>query len=307
MNAVTQQNPTNTIIRKFAEHYDLPVMGVTNMGGKPYVNSAGLMAKAKQIGLKSIKIDIEKAAVKDDLSAIVKATVKLKDGSEYEDYGYGSKESIKMSTLHNPDFITMTTITRAKNRALRSATGFGMVSIEELIVADGMYSSGGSESVDLENTNLVSLGQSEEIKTTINLGELKPKEAKKKKEEIIVTPPLASPFYDEMSDVVEMVEEVFGTEKNNPPIFGHVLQVEPPVINPDKEPMKPFAEFAAGPPKTHKEKMLEILLKELEQKPNFNPEPILNHFMVSSVSDLLEGQVEFAIKWVRNESLPLVL
>lgn len=303
MNAITQQDSTNNaIIREFAKHYDLPVMGVTNMGGKPYVNSAGLMAKAKQIGLKSIKIDIEKAAMKDDLNSIVKATVKLKDGSEYEDYGFGSKESIKMSTLHNVDFITMTTITRAKNRALRSATGFGMVSIEELIVADGMYSSGGSESVDLANTNLANLGQGEEIKTTISLGKLKPKKTQKKKEEpqgkaLIIENTSDHDVYIGKEEIIEMAEEVFGTSKKMP-------VVEPPA----EDVIVAMANAAFGErPKTHKEKMLEMLLKELEQKPNFNPEPILNHFMVNSLGDLLEGQVEFAIKWVRNGSAPVVL
>lgn len=156
LNTGGQQTMTvqqNTIIKAFAEKYDIPIMGVNMLGGKPYPNAMGLTAKAKKLGLKSISIDIEKAASKDDLSAIVKAKVKLKDGSEYEDYGFGSKESIKMSSLHNIDFITMTTITRAKNRALRGATGFGMVSFEEIKDAHELYNNGFVPEIE-QSTNL---------------------------------------------------------------------------------------------------------------------------------------------------------
>lgn len=150
-------NDPTAIMRKFADHYDIPVTGVTNMGGKPYVNAAGLMAKAKKLGLKSVHVNVEKSATPADLSAIVKAVVELKDGSEFEDYGFGSKASIKMSTLHNPDFITMTTITRAKNRALRSATGFGLVSAEEVAQADTMYSADDTNLSAITDSNLDSI------------------------------------------------------------------------------------------------------------------------------------------------------
>jgi len=113
------------------------------------------------------------------MTSIVKAIVILKDGSEYDDYGYGSKESIKMSTLHNPDFITMTTITRAKNRALRSATGFGLVSVEEMVVADNMYADRGI--AEVEGSKLAALKAPQETKVEepeiveVKLGELKKK------------------------------------------------------------------------------------------------------------------------------------
>ncbi len=130
----TSQAPAviSQAIKDYTAKHKIPEEGLTILGGKPYLNFCGLIYKAKSLGLKSIRVEILKEATPTDLSAKVKATVVLKDGSEYEDFGFGSNASIKMSTLHSADYINMTTITRAKNRALRSATGVGLVSAEEM-------------------------------------------------------------------------------------------------------------------------------------------------------------------------------
>lgn len=127
-------------VQSFIKTHELPIEGVTILGGRVYINGVGLLVKAKKMGLKGIRVEIVKSATKEDLNAIVKATVEMMDGGIFEDFGYGSTDSIQMKTLHNADVITMTTITRAKNRALRNATGVGLVSAEEMKDASDMYS-----------------------------------------------------------------------------------------------------------------------------------------------------------------------
>lgn len=124
---------------QYAKALDIPLIGITNLGGKPYVNSTGLLYKARNMGMAGISVEIIKSATNEDMSAIAKATVKMKDNAEFEDMGMASRESVKMTTLHNADFITMMAVTRAKNRALRSATGVGLVSSEEMKEADDQY------------------------------------------------------------------------------------------------------------------------------------------------------------------------
>lgn len=215
---------TKAIIKAFADHYDIPVTGITNMGGKPYVNSAGLMAKAKKLGLKSIKIVIEQPATRQNMSAVVRATVKLKDGSEFEDYGFGSKDSIKMSTLHNPDFITMTTITRAKSRALRSATGFGLVSAEEVSLGDSTLSADQTNLNALESPK--ALPEKKELEIDVEVNDQEPIEGVE--EDVKVEENLKKEDLKEMDKVKEIdaetekirneimaknAEDIFGTEE----------------------------------------------------------------------------------------------
>jgi hypothetical protein len=140
----TQQNQAvvaaTAAVQDFLKANDLPISGVTILGGKPYVNSTGLLVKAKKIGMKGVRVEMLKTATKSDLSASAKATVEMMDGSTYEDFGFTSVDSVQMSSLHNADYLNMMAVTRAKNRALRSATGVGLVSAEEVKDAAEMYS-----------------------------------------------------------------------------------------------------------------------------------------------------------------------
>ena len=90
--------PVQQAIKDYTTKHKIPEEGLTILGGKPYINYTGLIFKAKSLGLKSVKVELLKEATPTDLSAKVKATVILKDGSEYEDFGFGSTASIKMST-----------------------------------------------------------------------------------------------------------------------------------------------------------------------------------------------------------------
>lgn len=149
----TSQAPAviSQAIKDYTAKHKIPEEGLTILGGKPYLNYTGLIFKAKSLGLKSIKVELLKEATPTDLSAKAKATVVLKDGSEYDDFGFGSNTSIKMSTLHSADYINMTTITRAKNRALRSATGVGLVSAEEMEGQPDCYNTGQDNASKLLN------------------------------------------------------------------------------------------------------------------------------------------------------------
>jgi len=49
----------------------------------------------------------------------------------YADEGWASDQSVKMSTLKNPDFINMMALRRATNRAKRQAVGLGLLTTEE--------------------------------------------------------------------------------------------------------------------------------------------------------------------------------
>lgn len=163
-------NPAQAQIKEFAEALDIPTTGVTLLGGKPYVNKIGLLHKAHQIGLQSITAEqLSNANENENMTAGYKAYIDMKDGSHFEAEGWGSPKSIQMKTLHNPDFINMTTETRAKNRALGLATGYGYVSAEEIqgeiidtIEAD--YQT--EENQQREESNALSSHLNEETTTT---------------------------------------------------------------------------------------------------------------------------------------------
>jgi len=128
------------MIKAYAAKMEMPEEGITILGGKPYPNSAGLLVKARNIGLKSIEVDlIRESCISDKVSAKAKAKVTLNDGSSFEEMGLASKESVQMSTLHTDDNLSHMAVTRAKNRALRSSIGLGYVSAEEVKDAHDRY------------------------------------------------------------------------------------------------------------------------------------------------------------------------
>jgi len=154
-------------ILAIAREYNLPVMGITLMGNKPYVNSTGLDAKikekAKEMDWEYVKCEVEmlqRAELEiEKRRAGYKATITYFDKKGYlkaldilktkeisfdildklektfkhsfANEGWASISSVKMSTLHNPDYINMMALTRATNRAKKQAVGCGLTSIEE--------------------------------------------------------------------------------------------------------------------------------------------------------------------------------
>lgn len=106
------------------------------------------------------------------------------------------------------------------------------------------------------------------------------------------------PQEKENIEEVKIPEGGFGAVQKSKPVLPPTTNTNP------EEPMKPFTEFAGVEPKTHREKLIDSLMNELADKPDFDAEPILEHFMVSSLGELLEGQVEYAIKWVKTGKAP---
>jgi len=121
---------------------EIPVSGITILGGKPYINTAGLLYKAYEVarahqGIK--RITAEPLKDKDGNPMIAKqpgdtavfiGRVEFQDGQVFEDIGEASVKNIKMSTIH--PFLNSMAARRATNRALRLATGVGLVSAEEI-------------------------------------------------------------------------------------------------------------------------------------------------------------------------------
>ncbi len=99
------------------------------VGTKDVVVYAGLLSKAHDDGLKSIRTSLEQAPAKDNgWIAIVKAIVETAKGV-FEVIGDASPENVTSFVI--PHLIRMAE-TRAKARALRDAVNVGVISFEEL-------------------------------------------------------------------------------------------------------------------------------------------------------------------------------
>lgn len=103
---------------------------IINLSGKDYPLFAGILSEAHERGLQSIETQlIQIPAEENSHTAIVKAVVRMKDGSYFEDYGDASPRntSARIATA----LIRMAS-TRAKGRALRDAINVGQTMLEEL-------------------------------------------------------------------------------------------------------------------------------------------------------------------------------
>jgi hypothetical protein len=103
---------------------------VVNLSGKDYPLFAGILAEAHERGLQSIETELIQIPTGENESvAIVRATVRMKDGSAFSDYGDASPRntSARIATA----LIRMAS-TRAKGRALRDAINVGQTMLEEL-------------------------------------------------------------------------------------------------------------------------------------------------------------------------------
>jgi hypothetical protein len=103
---------------------------IVNLSGRDYCLYAGILGEAHERGLQAIETElIQIPGADNDYVAIVKATVRMKDGSVFADYGDSSPRntSSRIATA----LIRMAS-TRAKGRALRDAINVGQTMLEEL-------------------------------------------------------------------------------------------------------------------------------------------------------------------------------
>ena len=150
--------------KEVAAQEGIPLSGITILGGRPYINVTGLDAKIKALEEKGlikaepIVEEIERPSRENGNRAGFKCTVTLFDRKafqealqkikspsveiirelkeaftyRYQDVGWASPDSVKMSTMKSLDFITMMASRRASNRAKRAAVGCGLTSVEEM-------------------------------------------------------------------------------------------------------------------------------------------------------------------------------
>lgn len=145
------------LIEAVSKALKIPLAGVDVLGGKPYINKTGLTFKiqndprrvkmikavpvlyAVKIGLINVPQDkdFQKYFVgySEDGTTVYHGIVEFEDGSRFEDEGsanakYLNKQWNKMSTM--VPYIHELASTRATNRAMRLASGIGLVSTEEL-------------------------------------------------------------------------------------------------------------------------------------------------------------------------------
>jgi len=144
--------------KRQALEMDLPLDGVTILGGKVYVNNKGLtiMLRRDERGPGSVTVEVVKDAWDDCIldtirqrmgstsreasarwadaglmRAKCKARISFPDGSHYEAYGDASIITMGMPAMHNPDYSNHMAETRSVNRAIRRATGMD-TSAEEM-------------------------------------------------------------------------------------------------------------------------------------------------------------------------------
>ncbi len=138
---------------------DLPLDGITILGGKVYVNNKGLtiMLRRDERGPGSVAVEVVKDAWDDCIldtirqrmgstskdaaarwadaglmRAKCKARISFPDGSHYEAYGDASIITMGMPAMHNPDYANHMSETRSVNRAIRRATGLDTTA-EEMV------------------------------------------------------------------------------------------------------------------------------------------------------------------------------
>lgn len=108
---------------------------VVSLSGREYPLFAGILAEAHERGLQSIETQLIQIPTDENAqTAIVKAVVRMKDGSTFEGYGDANPRNV------NPRIATATirmAETRAKGRALRDAINCGMTMLEELPDLEG--------------------------------------------------------------------------------------------------------------------------------------------------------------------------
>ncbi len=166
--ALLPKSPQSDLLVQIAKDEGIPVMGITILGGKPYVNTTGLDVKLKTkceteklVHVSTEYIPIQAACKENGMRAggwgVVKLFDKLgfekalafaakggpvtKDVIEslkelyfrvYKMRGFASPETIQMSSMAKQDNIEAMAERRATNRSKREATGTGLTSTDEM-------------------------------------------------------------------------------------------------------------------------------------------------------------------------------
>lgn len=158
------------LLAEIARQEDIPLTGLTLLGGKPYINVTGLdvklrnMCEKEKLVLLSVEYAPFEVKVAQDgkyraggmgivrlfdregfqkaLEALVKGkeplTREILDSLKdlyvrtFKMNGWASSQTLQMSTMQNVDNIEMMAARRATNRAKREATGTGLTSIDEV-------------------------------------------------------------------------------------------------------------------------------------------------------------------------------
>ena len=98
--------------------------------GKPYITKAGLEYKAASLfGVGSYGITTEIIDRQPDY-VLAKATLKIKDGVEFTNFGEASKLNVPNPLMQK--HLLHLAVTRAENRVIRMATACGYVSVDEM-------------------------------------------------------------------------------------------------------------------------------------------------------------------------------
>ena len=101
-----------------------------NIKGKKHPTYSGVLAKAHETGIVSIKTDLVQSPMEINAwMAICKATVEMKDGTVFE--GIGDATPKNVNAMIAPHIVRMAE-TRAKGRALRDALNIAECLREEL-------------------------------------------------------------------------------------------------------------------------------------------------------------------------------
>lgn len=166
--ALLPKSPQTDLLVQIAKDEGIPIMGITILGGKPYVNTTGLDVKLKSkcdveklVHVSTEYIPIQAASKENGLRAGGWGVVKLFDKTGFEKAlalaskggpvtkdvidslkelyfriykmrGFASPETIQMSSMAKHDNIEAMAERRATNRAKREATGTGLTSTDEM-------------------------------------------------------------------------------------------------------------------------------------------------------------------------------
>jgi hypothetical protein len=103
---------------------------LVNLSGRDYPLFAGILNEAHERGLQSITVElIQIPTAENDHTAIMQATVTMKDGSQFSDFGDASPRN---TNARIATALLRMASTRAKGRALRDAINVGQTMLEEL-------------------------------------------------------------------------------------------------------------------------------------------------------------------------------
>ncbi len=103
---------------------------IVNLRGKDFVLYAGLLDLAHQKGIRRLETELVQLPTEvNGGECVVKATLELKDGGVYTDYGDANPTNVNRPIAAH---IIRMASTRAKARVLRDATNIGLTALEEL-------------------------------------------------------------------------------------------------------------------------------------------------------------------------------